>query len=509
MSLRMSAILSFLVLSAAVISSAAEPPSRDGVRSALSKASVFFQQEVASGGGYVYAYSGDLALREGEGKAEKNAIWIQPPGTPAVGEAFLDAYAATGDQLHLQGARAAAEALVRGQLQSGGWYYHVVVEGEGRKAFRYRADNPGALERSEKPNERGGPGWDRWKLRKGKGDITTLDDDTTQAATRFLVRIDKALEFKDRPIHEAAVYALSSLLNAQYANGGWSANYDRYPVDRPSEQDYPVLKASYQEKWSWEWPKDFTGCYVTNDNLVPDMIDTLLLAAEVYGDNKYLACAERAGDFLILAQMPEPQPAWAQQYDAKMQPSWSRAFEPPAVSGGESQQIIEALMTLYRATGNKKYLEPIPSALAWLNKSALPDGRLARFYELKTNKPLYFVIQEDGREVMTYSSDKLPTHYGFIVSSRAAKLERDYQTVLSGSFPEKRDGNSVAKRPGKVSEGTAAQVRKVVGLLDGRGAWVEQGKLRTYKKHPEGDIIRSQTFIDNVRLLSRYLEATR
>ena len=479
------------------------------VQAALNKASSFLQREVASGGGYVYAYSGDLSLREGEGKAEKNVIWIQPPGTPAVGEAFLDAYEATGNQVHLQGAKAAAEALVRGQLQSGGWNYHVVVEGEGRKAFAYRVDHSGERDPNSQDSSQPGAGWDAWKRRKGKGNVTTLDDDTTQAATRFLVRVDKTLQFRDQPIHEAALYALSSLLNAQYVNGGWSANYDRFPVKIPDEKAYPAIKASFPETSSWTWTKDFTGCYVINDNLMADMIDTMLLAAEVYGDKKYLASAEKAGDFLILAQMPEPQPAWAQQYDAKMQPSWSRAFEPPAVSGGESQGILEALMRLYRVTGNKKYLEPIPAAIAWLKKSALPDGRLARFYELQTNKPLYFAMQEDGREVMTYSNDKLPTHYGFIVSSRAKRIEAEYEKLLKAPTPEKGISKSGSKRPGKVSDETAATVRKVISQLDSRGAWVEQGRLRTYKKHPEGDVIRSQTFIDNVRVLCRYLEATK
>lgn len=507
--MRAATCLCFSLLFLATISVADEPPSRDEAQAALAKASSFFQREVASGGGYVYAYSGDLTLREGEGKAEKSVIWIQPPGTPAVGEAFLDAYAATGDELHLRGAKAVAETLVRGQLQSGGWYYHVVVEGEGRKAFAYRADHPGQADpHAQKPGQPGF-GWSVWKLRKGKGNITTLDDDTTQAAARFLVRMDKTLQFKEPAIHEAALYALSSLLNAQYACGGWSANYDRYPTSPPSEEEYPAIKASYPESWSWTWPKDFTGCYVTNDNLMSDMIDTMLLAAETYGDKKYIASAEKAGDFLILAQMPEPQRAWAQQYDAKMQPSWSRAFEPPAISGGESQRILEALMRLYRTTGQKKYLEPIPAAIAWLKKSQRPDGRLARFYELKTNKPLYFVIQDDGREVMTYSDDKLPTHYGFIVGSRVERIEAEYQKLLKAPPLEKEINKTATKRPGKASDETAAHVRKVIGQLDKRGAWMEQGKLRTYKKHPEGDVIRSQTFIDNVRVLCRYLERTR
>ena len=46
--------------------------------------------------------------------------------------------------------------------------------------------------------------------------------------------------------------------------------------------------------------------------------------------------AERAGDFILAAQMPEPQPAWAQQYDAAMHPAWARKFEPAseAVASG-------------------------------------------------------------------------------------------------------------------------------------------------------------------------------
>jgi PelA/Pel-15E family pectate lyase len=73
-----------------------------------------------------------------------------------------------------------------------------------------------------------------------------------------------------------------------------------------------------------------------------------------------------------MSQMPDPQPAWAQQYDANMHPAWARVFEPPSVTGGESQGIMRMLMVLYRETGDKKYLEPIPRALAYLKKSILP-----------------------------------------------------------------------------------------------------------------------------------------
>src|SRR5690606_7695752 len=109
--------------------------------------------------------------------------------------------------------------------------------------------------------------------------------------------------------------------------------------------------------------------YVLNDDLMPDVVALLLLAYDTYGDQRYLDAVKRAGDFLILAQLPEPQPAWGQQYNNKMQPTWARKFEPPAVTGGESQGVIATLMQIYRRTRERKYLEPIPRALAYLQKS--------------------------------------------------------------------------------------------------------------------------------------------
>ena len=115
------------------------------------------------------------------------------------------------------------------------------------------------------------------------------------------------------------------------------------------------------------------------------------------------------GDFLILAQLPEPQPAWAQQYNHELQPIWARKFEPPAIAGRESEDAIETLLYLTEVTGEKRFLEPIPRSIAWLKRSQLPDGQIARFYELSTNTPLYFV--KDTYE-LTYDDSNLPTHYG-------------------------------------------------------------------------------------------------
>src|SRR5262249_47026037 len=80
---------------------AAEPGLRDEGRRALDQSARFFREQVARHGGYVYYVSLDLKQRWGEGKAGPDTLFVQPPGTPTVGMAFLRAYEATGDQHHL------------------------------------------------------------------------------------------------------------------------------------------------------------------------------------------------------------------------------------------------------------------------------------------------------------------------------------------------------------------------------------------------------------------------
>jgi len=104
-------LLAGLVLSVGSVLLAAPAP--DAVKTALVKAVTFYHAKAASHGGYVYRYSGDFTLREAEGSPGPDTIWIQPPGTPAIGVAFLDVYEVTGDESCLAAAVDAAHALTR------------------------------------------------------------------------------------------------------------------------------------------------------------------------------------------------------------------------------------------------------------------------------------------------------------------------------------------------------------------------------------------------------------
>ena len=118
----------------------------------------------------------------------------------------------------------------------------------------------------------------------------------------------------------------------------------------------PIVAASYPEyDWRTEGRiKEYWTRYTLNDGVAGQVASMLLEAHRVYQDDRYKAALAELGDFLLLAQMPDPQPAWCQQYGYDMKPIWARKFEPPAVSGGESQDALETLLKVYYATGDTR-----------------------------------------------------------------------------------------------------------------------------------------------------------
>ena len=479
---------------------------RDEALAALKKAATFYRTHAASHGGYVYYYSVDLKRRWGEGVGSVDQIWVEPPGTPAVGLAYLKAFQATGDRYYLDAATDAARALIHGQLQSGGWTQTIDFDPQGSRVALYRNG-------------------------KGSGrNHSSLDDNQTQSAIQFLARLDQAVEFKDHAIHEAAQFALDALLKAQFPIGAFPQGWNE-PVAA-----HPVVRASYAETWPRLWPnQNYWDYYTLNDGLTGTVSDTLLTALEVYKDDRCRAALTRLGDFLILAQMPDPQPAWAQQYGYDMHPIWARKFEPPAISGLESEDAIRTLMKVYRLTGDRKYLEPVPRALAYLRTCRLPDGRMARYYELKTNRPLYMnrppgvsgSSSAPGYYLLTYDDTQLPSHYGWkqptAIDALAKELEhlqtnQPRPTTVSPRFTDQGKLVSVplsGQSPPATASPTELEkrARQIVHDLDDQGRWIttHAGKgLIGQPKFAKGfRYIGSNVFNRNVEILSDYLTAAR
>tara|TARA_R110002049_G_scaffold2750_8_gene22241 strand:+ start:187112 stop:188617 length:1506 start_codon:yes stop_codon:yes gene_type:complete len=481
-----------LILGTLLVASASAEPNRNDVVDVLHRSVAFFREHASAGGGYVFQISADLSKREGEGRVGQSTAWIEPPATPSVGMAYLQAYRHCHDPLLLDAAQETAFALVRGQLRSGGWDVRIEFEPKHRKAYSYRVD----------PDEG-----------KKRRNTTTFDDDKSQSAMRFLMQLDQELKFQNAAIHECVTYALNAAADAQYACGAWPQRYTDSPdakeqSAKDAAKDSNFQRASFPDTWSRTFAgDDYTDHYTLNDNTIADLITTMLDGWDVYGDRRYLESAIRGGDFLLRAQLPEPQPAWAQQYNHEMHPVWARKFEPPAISGGESQGVMKTLINLYRRTASEtdnaeRFLEPVPRAIAYLRRSQRHDGRLARFYELETNQPLYFTRKYQ----LVYTDDDLPTHYGFIVSSNLDSIERLFLKTQKTPVAElhRAKSDSAPKR----SKQLDAEVSRIVNDLDRRGAWVESGKLRYHgDDDPTSHVIRSDTFSKNLKTLAEWLAA--
>ncbi|GIX03877.1 MAG: polysaccharide lyase [Planctomycetaceae bacterium] len=452
-------------------------PSPTLLRDVLIRAVNFFHDKVSVHGGYNWRYAADLTYAEGENAAGRQTVWVQPPGTPAVGEAFLQAYLLTGEASCLTAAKDAAHCLLEGQLRSGGWQDRIEFSSEARTKIAYRRSQP-ASSRAK--------------------NFSSLDDDKTQSALRFLMRLDQALSGSDASIHEAINYALTHLMKAQRPNGGWPQVWEE-PADANRYRD---LRATIPSDWPRQHPKaDYWHYYTLNDSAHMDTVEVFLIAYAIYAKPEYLEAARRGGDFLMKAQLPDPQPAWAQQYDAEMRPAWARTFEPPAITGEESQRALLCLMNIYLHTGDPRYLEPIPSALHYLKSLRLPDGQLARFYELGTNRPLYF----NKRYELTYDDDDLPQHYGFKVNDDTDRISKTYERYLRLKPHEReREKSRKLAYPPVKSPPSADTLTHLIQQQRSDGAWVERGKLRTYRgPNPPQEIISSQTFINNILMLAR------
>jgi hypothetical protein len=418
------------------------------VADALAKsAEALFQ--LSQTGGYAGTYKSD-GTRFGESSSQKleaDQIWVQPPGTPAVGDSFLRSYELTGNQKFLDYAIAAGQSLAHAQLASGGWSY----VGDGDAPY---------------------------------GSMTTpyatLDDNTTQGALNFLMHLD---EFVDQPWLSGAVQkGLSFLVTNQADNGGW-------------QQSYGASMPAYR------------ALYTFNDAAMNDTIDLMFRAYSQYGDPAYLNAAVKGADFILATQGKGDQPGWAAQYDKALNPAPARSFEPAALDASVTADNVQSLIQAYLVTGQQKYLDAAGPALDWLEKSKLGDDFYARFYEYGTNKPIYET--RDGKIYYDWasfpSSDK--GHYAWQDDFNVAEAKATYGLVKQLG----RDGylakhplfeNTDITNPLYESKTTGASLSslessatKSLSNLSADGYW------------KNGSEITTKDFFKNTTALQNYLDA--
>lgn len=444
-------------------SSARRPQLADAV-AAMRRATRFMTTRVATRGGYVWAYLPDFSRRWGEMEATSTMIWVQPPGTPTMGHAFLDAYHATGEAQYYTAAAAAADALVKGQHPAGGWNYMIDFAGEASLKQWY--DTVGA---------------NAWRLEEFQHfhDNATFDDMGTVEAATLLLRL--VMEGKDETYRAPLDRAIKFVRDAQYPMGGWP---QRYPAAEPA---------------------DYSAHVTFNDDVAGENIKFLVMCYRALGDESLLPVIRRAMGAFVATQQRAPQAGWAMQYTlADLKPAAARSYEPVALSTHTTAANVALMMTFYEMTGDAKFLARIPEALAWLDSVRLPDANVKggraypTFIEIGSNDALYvhrfgsnvvngeyFVNKDPDDTIVHYSATRaidvpaLRARHDLLKSLPKAEAMRNSpiairNTPLPRFFtlgPVELADLATNRGLARAEEASEARVREIIGALNREGYW--------------------------------------
>lgn len=388
------------------VSAVPSAPTPEQTQRAMKIASQFMLDNVSYRGGFVWSYLPDFSRQWGELEARRSMIWMQPPGTASVGHLFLDAYHATGDEFYYAAAKRVAGAIIYAQHSSGGWNYVADFEGEAALKLWYATIGKNAWRLEEFQHYYGN---------------ATFDDGGTAEAAKFLLRL--YVEKADPEYRPALHKAINFMLASQYPIGGWPQRF-------PLMHDHP-----------YKGHADYSSFITFNDDVAVENIDFLLMCYQVLGETRLREPVLRAMNSFLVTQMGQPQPGWALQYTAELVPAGARSYEPKSLHTPTTAENIQQLIRFYRMTGEKKFLAPIPEALAWLESLALPnkpeyEGRShPSFIELGSNRPLYTHRRGanvvNGEYYVNYTPGKMLAHYKSASTIDLAKLRRAYEEALA------------------------------------------------------------------------------
>ena len=390
----------------------------DEVKQVMMRATRYMVEEVSTNGGYLWYYLPDFSRQWGEMEAYKTMIWLQHPGTISMGHLFMEAYHAIGDEYYYAAAKQAASTVIWGQGYEGGWNYMVDFAGDRSLKQWY--------------NTIGKNGWRLEEFQHYYGN-STFDDDVTSDAARFLLRI--YIEKLDASFKPALEKAIAFILESQYPLGGWP---QRYPLK------YDFIKGGRP---------DYTSFYTFNDDVIWENINFLIQCYLTLGEERLLDPIIRGMNFYLISQHESG--GWGQQYDMDLNPVGARSYEPEALLPGTTYENAMLLLKFYRMTGNRKFLNQVPAAIKWLERSGLPEestqqGKYTHptFVEVGTDRPIY--VHRKGSNVKygsyyhDYNEDRLLSHYGGMGHIRIEELKQEYD-ILNSMSPEEVTAGSPLK----------------------------------------------------------------
>jgi len=264
----------------------------------------------------------------------------------------------------------------------------------------------------------------------------TIDNKSTWGHLLFLAKVYQG--FPHPEILESLNRGIDYLLSAQYKNGGWP-------------QFYP-------------YAKDYAVHITFNDGAMLGVMTVMKKIADNDPEFAFVdpAMRERARDSfrrglecILKAQIvvDGKKTAWcAQHHRRNLRPVDARAYELASISGMESAYLVRFLMEI--ETPSPELQEAIESAMSWFEASAIkgyklvetpdpdaPDGfdrklvkeeggptLWARFYDLKTGRPIY--VGRNGRKTEDFNEVEQERRTGY------AYLGTWPQSLFDKYYPE-------------------------------------------------------------------------
>ena len=380
-------------------------------------ATKYMVENVSYNGGYVWYYLPDFSRQWGEMEAYKTMVWLQSPGTTSMGQLFLDAYRATGNEYYYQAAEKAANAIIWGQSNEGGWNYMIDFAGDQSMKKWYSTI--------------GKNGWRLEEFQHYYGN-STFDDEVTSDAARFLLKM--YLEKLDPKYKPALDKAIDFVLKSQFPIGAWP---QRYPLMYDfNKQGHP----------------DYTSFYTFNDNVIWENVNFLIQCYQTLGEKRFLDPIERGMNFYLISQ--DASGAWGQQLTHDMKTAGARTYEPAAFLPQTTLKNAMILLKFYQYTGDKRFLARIPDAIKWLEETKLPANEVEggrdhpTFVEVGTNKPVY--VHRKGSNVkygyyyIDHNDTDLLGHYTGKRHVELDVLKAEYKRLLNLS-PEEATKDSPLK----------------------------------------------------------------
>jgi len=471
-------------LTAAIPARAATVADDATIRAAMVRAARHMLERVSHQGGYVWQTSLDGRRRWGELEAYPTSVWVQNPGTPLMGQLYLDAYRATGDDYFYRAAAAAADVLVRGQLDSGGWNYHFDLAGEA--SIRRWYDTIGR---------------NAWRLEEFQHYYgnATFDDSSTADCARFMLRM--YLEKRDARYRPALDKAIGFMLASQYPVGGWP---QRFPL---------------RDEFHHHGLPGYTSFITFNDDVAAENILFLLMVWQTLRDRRVIDPVVRAMDCFVRAQQPMPQPGWGLQHSvADLKPAGARTYEPTALVSHATAANVALMMDFYELTGDAKFLRRLPEAINWLEAVRLPTTidvrrRCPTFLAVGTDRPMF--IHRRGSNVVNgryyHDADPVGTiaHYSSFRAVDTGRLRRRHAKLAGMPVDEATRGSPLTGEPqalppyftlgpvgfaalrtnaaGPVAPPDPAAVETVLNGLDDQGRWVTSLANTSHRYKPDRD----------------------